>query len=72
MNDLKKVYKASTLEQAELGFDNVKEIWESEIPESSLNLGKKIGQSLLHTFPIQLRSEKLFIQQIQWKGFIDS
>ncbi|MBU6079959.1 IS256 family transposase [Allobacillus halotolerans] len=33
MNDLKKVYKASTLEQAELGFDNVKEIWESKYPK---------------------------------------
>ena len=101
MNDLKKVYKASTLEQAELGFDNVKEIWESKYPKViksweenwlqltayfsypveirkiiyTISLGL-VGSEMCirdrHTFPIQLRSEKLFIQQIQWKGFIDS
>jgi putative transposase len=33
MNDLKKVYKAFTLEQAEMEFDKVKEIWEAKYPK---------------------------------------
>lgn len=33
MNDLKKVYKASTLEQAEFEFEKVKEIWDHKYPK---------------------------------------